>query len=51
MIAHAERYMVLWDSTELAEELTELGAKLQMNCSSLLGREGRKQAASCKKLL
>ena len=51
LVAHAERYRVLWDSTELAEELTALGARLQMNCSSLLGREGRKQAAYCKKLL
>ena len=51
LIAHAERYRILWESTELAEELISLGAALQMNCSSLLGREGHKQAAYCKKLL
>ena len=51
LIAHAERYEILWESTDLAEELIGLGAKIQMNCSSLLGREGRRQASYCRKLL
>ena len=51
-MAHAERYMLLWESPDLVEELVEdLGAKIQMNISSILGREGRRQAAYCKKLL
>ena len=50
-MAHAERYQVLWQSPDLAEELIELGARIQMNVSSILGREGRRQASYCKKLL
>ena len=51
LVAHAERYRVLWESPDLAEELIDLGAKIQMNSSSILGREGRHQASYCKKLL
>ena len=51
LVAHAERYRLLWESTDLVEELISLGAKIQMNCSSLHGREGHKQASYCKKLL
>ena len=51
LVAHVERYMQFWESTELAEELTQMGARLQSNCSSVLGREGHRQQAYTKKLL
>lgn len=51
LIAHAERYPAICESTEQVEKLIDMGAMIQMNVSSILGREGRKQASWCKKLL
>ena len=50
LIAHVERCYNL-QTTEQIAELTEMGARLQMNASSILGREGRQRASWCKKLL
>ena len=51
LIAHVERYPAVSDSTEQVERLIDMGAMIQMNASSILGREGRKQASWCRKLL
>jgi|SRR5690606_870226 len=47
IIAHFERYIYWHSSTELAQELINLGAKIQININSLTGHYGpevRKQA-------
>ena len=51
LIAHVERYQLFWGDLAAVEELIDLGARLQSNCSSVLGREGHRQQAWCKKLL
>ena len=51
LIAHVERYCLFWDDPAAIQNLTDMGALLQSNCSSILGREGRKQQSWCKKLL
>lgn len=51
LIAHIERYPSLQKSTLQTAELIEMGAKVQVNASSILNREGLKQAAWVKKLL
>ena len=50
LIAHIERYMCFWDDLDAVKELISLGARLQANCSSVLGREGRRQQVWTKKL-
>ena len=49
LIAHVERYNIT--DTEQIKQLKELGAQIQVNAGSILGREGRKQANWTKKLL
>lgn len=51
LIAHIERYPSLTKSTMQIQDLIDMGALIQCNCSSLLAREGYKQAAWVKKLL
>ena len=51
LIAHVERYPALTKSTLQIQDLIDMGALIQMNASSILAREGIKQAAWCKKLL
>lgn len=51
LIAHVERYPALRESPEQIRDLIHMGAKIQMNAGSLLGREGMKQAAWCRRLL
>lgn len=51
LIAHVERYRLFWDDISAVKELIDMGARLQSNCSSVLGREGHRQQAWCKKLL
>lgn len=51
LIAHVERYPGLDGSLDRASELIQNGALLQMNASSVLGREGLRQARWSKKLL
>ena len=50
LVAHVERYPAL-DSPAKVESLIELGALIQMNASAVIGSEGRRTAAWCKKLL
>lgn len=42
VIAHVERYECIVNNHKLAEELVELGALLQVNAASVLGKAGRK---------
>lgn len=51
LIAHAERYPALQESTDSIKRLIDMGAMIQMNAGSILGREGRAQARWSKKLL
>ncbi len=43
LIAHIERYIAIQEDRERAEELVQLGAKLQVNAGSILGKEGLRQ--------
>jgi protein-tyrosine phosphatase len=51
LIAHLERYPALYNDLEYVEKLIGLGAKVQVNAGSILGREGRRQALWARKLL
>lgn len=50
IVAHVERYECCMN-TEKIEELVELGAYIQMNAGSVLGRSGAKMKKYCKKLM
>lgn len=51
LIAHLERYPALYNDLEAVEKLVALGAKVQVNAGSILGREGYRQALWARKLL
>ena len=51
LIAHAERYPALTGSPERVSALIDMGAKIQMNAGSILGREGFRQASWSRRLL
>lgn len=51
VIAHVERYKCLNNKPQLCEEIKELGAVIQINADSVLGIEGHRSAALCRKLL
>ena len=51
IIAHAERYEAFRNDPNLARELTDLGALLQINADSVLGRSGFGIKWYCYKLL
>lgn len=51
VVAHVERYGCILENPDLAEELIQHGALLQMNASSILGKEGWKRKLFCRKLL
>lgn len=51
LIAHAERYPALTGSPERVSALIGMGAKIQMNAGSVLGREGFRQASWSRRLL
>lgn len=48
VIAHAERCEALKDF-DILEDLSKREILIQMNASSILGKEGRRQAAFCRK--
>ena len=50
LIAHVERYPALEKPAQVAA-LIDMGALIQMNASAVIGHEGRRTAAWCKKLL
>lgn len=51
LIAHVERYPAVYGDEDKIIELREMGAKIQVNAGSILGRGGSKQQAWVKKLL
>lgn len=51
VIAHIERYECLRKDLRLVEELAELGAYMQVNADSIIGKEGFRIRHYCKKLL
>ncbi len=51
IVAHVERYSCLLEDVSLVEELTEQGAYIQVNASSVIGENGRKTKSFVKKLL
>lgn len=51
IIAHAERYEAVFGHVERVEELTDLGAYIQLNAESLIGGFFDKRASFCKKLI
>ena len=51
LIAHLERYTAVYKDLSAVQDLISMGAKIQMNAGSVLGREGLRQARWSKKLL
>lgn len=51
IIAHVERYSCLLEDIDLIEEMTDQGAYIQINASSVTGENGRKTKSFVKKLL
>lgn len=51
VIAHAERYDAFRSSRDLADEVTRLGALIQVNAGSLFGEDGLAVRRCCKRLL
>ncbi len=51
VLAHAERYNVLWKSVEKAAALVEMGCYLQINGGSITGEYGFKVQRFCRRLL
>lgn len=51
IIAHIERYNIMRTSPALPEELREMGALLQINADSIMGRNGFGIKSLCHKLL
>lgn len=42
ILAHVERYRCITDEPELAQELCDMGIRLQVNAGSIIGESGRK---------
>lgn len=51
VIAHVERYEKLADDREMLADLRKMGARLQVNASSVIGLNGRKTKEKVKKML
>ena len=51
IIAHIERYESMRKDVSLAEEVADMGAFIQVNADSILGKEGFGTKRYCKKLL
>jgi len=51
IIAHAERYECLRKTTERIDELTDMGAHIQVNAGSILGEMGLSTKLFCRKLM
>lgn len=51
IIAHAERYKVMLESTENVKDIIALGAMIQVNADSVIGKNGRKAKSFCKRLM
>lgn len=51
LIAHMERYPAFLFDMDAVKELVRMGAKVQVNAGSILGREGMRQAAWTRRLI
>jgi protein-tyrosine phosphatase len=51
VIAHCERYGPIYRHIDFAEELTDMGAMLQLNADSVLGMDGFGMKMFCRKML
>jgi len=51
IIAHAERYEIFREDSSLTWEVLEMGALIQLNADSVMGKHGRRVKAYCAKLL
>ena len=51
IIAHVERYRCMVENINLAAELQDMGAMIQMNADAILGLEGWGSKRYCKKML
>ena len=51
LVAHVERYPSVREDLELLKQIRKAGGAIQMNASSILGREGPAQKRFCKKAL
>ena len=51
ILAHIERYKCLRNKEERIKELINLGAEMQINADSIIGKEGHKNKKCCKKLM
>ena len=51
IIAHCERYRPICANIKLAEELVDMGAELQVNADSVIGRDGWGIKRFCRKLM
>ena len=51
IIAHAERYITLLKKKEYIDELVHLGARIQLNARSIIGLNGWRVKAFCKKIM
>jgi protein-tyrosine phosphatase len=51
IIAHAERYPIFREDASLTREVLEMGALIQLNADSVMGKHGHRVKAFCAKLL
>lgn len=51
IIAHVERYREIREDTEGISQLKNLGAKIQVNAGSIIGRSGWRVKRACKRLM
>ena len=51
IVAHAERYESVLGDLDFVDELVEIGALIQVNADSILGKEGRKVKKFCRNLM
>ena len=51
IIAHVERYSVFWNKLESVEHMVRMGARMQINAESVIGRSGRHEKKFCHKLI
>lgn len=51
IIAHVERYPALYKKYDEIENLVNMGAKIQMNASSIIGADGFRMKGFCEKIM
>ena len=51
IIAHAERYSVLWKDLDTVERMVRTGARIQLNAGSIIGKSGKQEKKFCRQLM